>query len=42
MDDVLALLECLPELNDINQGVGRNEGLAKSLREDAPAPRNEG
>ena len=42
MDDVLALLERLPELNDINQGVGRDEGLAKSFREDAPAPRDEG
>lgn len=42
MDDVLALLERCPELSDINQGIGRDEGLATSLREDAPAPRSEG
>lgn len=42
LDDVLAVLERRPELNDVNRGIGRNEGLAKSLREDAPAPRNEG
>jgi spore coat polysaccharide biosynthesis protein SpsF (cytidylyltransferase family) len=34
MDDVLALLGRHPELLGINAGIGRNEGYAKSLRED--------
>jgi spore coat polysaccharide biosynthesis protein SpsF len=34
MADVLALLERQPDLCNINVGIARNEGLAKSLRED--------
>ena len=34
MADVLALLEREPGLGAINQGIRRNEGLARSLRED--------
>ncbi|MBI5190041.1 MAG: glycosyltransferase family protein [Nitrospirae bacterium] len=33
--EVLALLECEPGLLEINQMIGRNEGYAKSLKEDA-------
>lgn len=33
-DDILAFLRDNPELENINAGIGRNEGLAKSLRED--------
>lgn len=42
MSDVLAMLERRPEICDINQGIGRDEGLAKSLREDTPVPPREG
>ena len=34
MDDILTLLKNEPELMDINQGIQRNEGLAKSLAND--------
>lgn len=34
MDDILLLLKEKPELMDINQGIQRNEGLAKSLAND--------
>ena len=34
MQDILQLLERRPELFTINQGIQRNEGLLKSLRED--------
>jgi spore coat polysaccharide biosynthesis protein SpsF (cytidylyltransferase family) len=34
MADVLALLERQPDLRDINAGIARDEGYAKSLRED--------
>lgn len=34
MQDILRLLESRPELLAINQGIQRNEGLLKSLRED--------
>ncbi len=34
MDDILHLLEQRPVLSSINQGIQRNEGLLKSLRED--------
>jgi len=34
MRDVLKLLEKQPELVEINKGIARNEGYAKSLRED--------
>lgn len=42
MSDVLALLERRPELCDINRDIGRDEGLAKSIGEDTPAPQTEG
>jgi spore coat polysaccharide biosynthesis protein SpsF (cytidylyltransferase family) len=35
-DDILALLEREPGLAALNAGFARDEGLAKSLREDAP------
>ncbi|BEU86830.1 glycosyltransferase family protein [Selenomonas sp. TAMA-11512] len=35
MQDILALLDEKPELLEINQGISRNEGLQKSLAEDA-------
>lgn len=35
MQDILALLNEKPELREINQGISRNEGLQKSLAEDA-------
>jgi len=35
MNDVLTLLAERPRLSDINKDIRRNEGLAKSLREDA-------
>ena len=38
MADILALIARRPELLDTNQGIARDEGLAKSLRDDAPAP----
>ena len=31
--DILALLREKPELAEINQGIGRNEGLERSMRE---------
>lgn len=34
MQDILRLLECKPEMLTINQGIQRNEGLLKSLKED--------
>ena len=34
MEDILRLLERRPELLFMNQGIQRNEGLLKSLRED--------
>jgi hypothetical protein len=34
MQDVLALLRRQPELLRLNQGINRNEGYLKSLRED--------
>lgn len=34
MDDVLRLLEAHPELQGINAGIQRNEGLQKSLKQD--------
>ncbi len=34
MQDILRLLECKPEMLTVNQGIQRNEGLLKSLRED--------
>lgn len=34
MQDILKLLEQKPEMSKINQGIQRNEGLLKSLRED--------
>lgn len=34
-DEILELLSKRPELLDINQGIQRNEGYAKSLREDS-------
>ena len=34
MRDVLKLFSERPELSDINKGIIRNEGLAKSLKED--------
>lgn len=34
MGDILRLLECRPDFLTINQGIQRNEGLLKSLRED--------
>ncbi len=34
MEDILRLLEHKPEMLSINQGIQRNEGLLKSLRED--------
>ena len=34
MQDILGLLSRHPELNEINQGIQRNEGLMKSLAED--------
>lgn len=34
MEDILALLEQYPELEKINQGIKRDEGYAKSLRND--------
>ena len=34
-EDVVALLERRPEIASINKRVGRNEGLAKSIREDS-------
>ena len=34
MQDILRLLEQRPEMSTINQGIQRNEGLLKSLRED--------
>lgn len=37
MEDILLLLEHRPEMLAINQGVQRNEGLLKSLREDREA-----
>jgi spore coat polysaccharide biosynthesis protein SpsF len=42
MDDVLRVLEKHPELNLVNQGIGRDEGLAKSLREDRSVEGGEG
>lgn len=35
MQDILALLDEKPELREINQGILRNEGLQKSIAEDA-------
>ena len=35
MQDILALLDEKPELRSINQGIVRNEGLQKSIAEDA-------
>lgn len=34
MQDVVSLLQAQPDLIQINAGIGRNEGYAKSLRED--------
>lgn len=34
MNDILQLLKRKPELEDINKGIGRNEGYAKSLKGD--------
>jgi spore coat polysaccharide biosynthesis protein SpsF (cytidylyltransferase family) len=35
MNEVLTLLQSEPGLQRMNQGIGRDEGLARSLREDA-------
>ena len=34
MDDIVDLLQSKPELAQINQGIVRNEGYAKSLQND--------
>lgn len=34
MDDILEFIGSHPDLVELNSGIGRNEGLAKSLRED--------
>jgi len=41
MEDVLRLLECKPELMDINAQFQRNEGYLKSLAKDASTDANE-
>jgi len=37
-EDILDLLAARPELLELNKGIGRNEGLARSLAADPPDP----